>query len=160
MIICRSHLASFFWQSHHVFEAMEVAIKRGQKGVSKAPVFLHPRESPGKSTAAAIPKEIEAYRNESHNIPAIIGQKWEEKGGKFIYHFLPSLKGTRAKNSVELNKQLQVYFEYVVNLWLAFLPEPNKATFPRNFSFPVTVPFSYLGELPAEMQGDVASVTS
>jgi hypothetical protein len=59
------------------------------------------------------------------------------------------------KDSIELNKQLQVYFEDVVNLWLAFLPEPNKATFPRNFSFPVTVPFSFLGELPAEMQGDV-----
>jgi hypothetical protein len=35
VIICRSHLASFFWQLHHVFEAMEVAIKRGQKEYPK-----------------------------------------------------------------------------------------------------------------------------
>jgi hypothetical protein len=69
------------------------------------------------------------------------------------YHFLPSLKGHGPKESVELNKQLQLYFEYVVNLWLAFLPEPNRAVFPRNFSFPVTVPFSYLGDLPADLCG-------
>jgi len=155
VIICRSHVASFFWQLHHVFEAMEIAIKRGQKEYPKLKYFYTQEKALEEVRQTDIPKEIEAYRNESHNIPAIIGQKWEEKGGKFMYHFLPSLKGHEPKDSVELNKQLQVYFEYVVNLWLAFLPEPNKATFPRNFSFSVTVPFSFLGELPAEMQGDV-----
>jgi hypothetical protein len=155
MIICRSHLASFFWELHHVFEAMEIAIKRGQKEQRKLRYFYTQEHALEKLRQTAIPKEIEAYRNESHNIPAIIGQKWEEKGGKFMYHFLPSIKGHEPKDSVELNKQLQVYFDYVVNLWLAFLPKNYKATFPRNFSFPVTVPFSFVGDLPADLQGDV-----
>jgi hypothetical protein len=47
--------------------------------------------------------------------------------------------------------QLQTYFEYVVNLWLSFVPEPLKSKFPRNFSFPVTVPFFYQGDLPPEL---------
>ncbi|HEX4426985.1 MAG TPA: hypothetical protein VH079_16425, partial [Terriglobales bacterium] len=59
------------------------------------------------------------------------------------------------KDTVELNKQLQVYFEYVVNLWQAFLPESHKNTFPRSFIFPVTVPFAFLGELPATLQGEL-----
>jgi hypothetical protein len=155
VIICRSHLASFFWELHHVFESMEIAIKRGQKEQPRLRFFYTQEKALEKLRQTAIPKEIEGYRNEGHNIPAIIGQKWEEKGGKFMYHFLPSLKGHGSKDSIELNKQLQVYFDYAVNLWLAFLPENYKATFPRNFSFPVTVPFSFVGELPVDLQDDV-----
>jgi len=153
VIICRSHLASFFWQLHHVFEAMAIAIKRGQKEHPTLRYFYTQEKELEKVRQAPIPKEIEAYRNESHNVPAIIGQKWEEEGGRFLHHFLPSIQGHEQKDSVELNRQLQIYFEYVVNLWLAFLPEPNKTMFPRNFIFPVTVPFSYLGELPAGLHG-------
>jgi hypothetical protein len=75
------------------------------------------------------------------------------RGGRFLHHFLPSIEGHQARESVELNQQLQTYFEYVVNLWLSFVPEPLKSKFPRNFTFPVTVQFSYLGELPAELDG-------
>jgi hypothetical protein len=150
-IICRSHLASFFWQLHHVFEALETAINRGKKENPNERNFYSQERELQKIRETSIPKEIEAYRNQSHSIPAIIGQKWEEKGGKFLHHFLPSIEGHEPKDSIELNHQLQAYFKYVVNLWLSFVPEPLRAKFPRSFSFPVTVPFFYLGELPAEL---------
>ena len=70
VIICRSHVASFFWQLHHVFEAMEIAIKRGQKEHPKLPYFYSQERALGKVRETAIPKEIEAYRNESHNVCA------------------------------------------------------------------------------------------
>ena len=31
IVICRSHLAAFFWHLEHVFEALRTAITRGQK---------------------------------------------------------------------------------------------------------------------------------
>lgn len=150
-IICRSHLAAFFWQLHHVFEALESATRRGKKDYPKEQYFYSAERKLETIRQSSIPKEIDAYRNEGHNIPGIIGQKWEEKGGKFLHHFLPSIQGHQPKESVELNHQLQIYFEYVVNLWLSFVPEPLKSKFPRSFSFPVTVPFFYLGDLPPEL---------
>jgi len=36
-------------------------------------------------------------------------------------------------------------------VWRDFVPEPLKGKFPRSFSFPVTVPFFFLGELPKEL---------
>jgi hypothetical protein len=152
LIICRSHLAAFFWQLHHVFEALESAIGRGKKEYPNERYFCRAQRELQTIRQSRIPKEIDAYRNEGHNIPAIIGQKWQA-GGRFLHHFLPSLVGHQPKESMDLNQQLQEYFEYVVNLWLAFVPEPLKCKFPRNFSFPVTVPFFYLGELPAELSG-------
>ncbi len=151
LIICRSHVAAFFWELHHVFEALEVAIRRGKNEYPNERYFYSQERQLEGIRQSPIPKEIEAYRNEGHNIPAIIGQKWEEKGGKFLHHFLPSIQGHQAKDSVELNQQLQIYFEYAVNMLLSFVPDLYKSKFPRNFSFPVTVPFFYLGELPPEL---------
>ena len=68
-------------------------------------------------------------------------------------NFGEQVKGHQPKESIDLNEQLQIYFEYVVNLWLSFVPEPLKSKFPRDFSFPVTVPFFYLGELSPELVG-------
>jgi hypothetical protein len=153
MMICRSHLAALFWELHHVFEALDVAIRRGKNEFPNERYFYSQERQLEQIQQSSIPKEIEAYRNEGHNIPAIVGQAWEERGGKFLHHFLPSIKGHQPKESIELNYQLQAYFEYVVNLWLSFVPEPYKAKFSRNFSFPVTVPFHYLGDLPAEVRG-------
>ena len=152
LIVCRSHLAALFWQFHHVFEALETAIAKGKKEYPKERYFYSAERKLDAIRQSAIAKEIDAYRNEGHDIPAIIGQQWEEKGGKFLHHFLPSLQGHERKEAIELNHQLQVYFEYVVNLWLSFVPEPLKSKFPRSFSFPVTVPFFYLGDLPAEVR--------
>jgi len=149
--ICRSHLASFFWELHHVFEALETAINRGKKENPNERNFYSQERELKAIRETPIPREIEAYRNQGHCIPAIIGQKWEEKGGKFLHHFLPSVEGHELKDSIDLNHQLQAYFEYVVNLWLYFVPQPLKAKFPRSFRFPVTVPFFYLGELPTEL---------
>jgi hypothetical protein len=58
-----------------------------------------------------------------------------------VHHFLPSLAGHEAKESIDLSEQLQTYFEYVENVWRLFVPEPLKSKFPRSFRFPVTVPF-------------------
>jgi len=137
LIICRSHLASFFWQLDHVFEALDIAIKRGQKDYPKERFFYSQEQVLEKIRQTPIPKEIAAYRNEGHNMPAIIGQKWEEKGGKFLHHFLPSIQGHETKDSMDLNEQLHTYFEYVANVWRDFVPEPLKGQFPRSFRFPV-----------------------
>jgi len=40
IVICRAHLAAFFWQLDHVFEALRIAIKKGQKEQWKPEVFL------------------------------------------------------------------------------------------------------------------------
>ncbi|MGB6624329.1 MAG: hypothetical protein WBE43_06045 [Candidatus Acidiferrales bacterium] len=151
LIICRSHLAAFFWQLHHVFEALESAIGKGKREYPKERYFYSAEQKLKDIRQSAIAKEIDAHRNEAHNIPAIIGQKWDGKGGKFLHHFLPTIAGYAPKESIDLNEQLQNYFEYVVNLWLSFVPEPLKSKFPRNFSFPVTIPFFYLGVLPPEL---------
>jgi hypothetical protein len=153
LIICRGHLAAFFWELDHVFEALGIAIRRGKNEYPNERYFYMQERQLQQIRQSSVPKEIAAYRNEGHNITAIVGQAWEEKGGKFLHHFLPSIEGHQPKESIELNHQLQEYFEYVVNLWLSFVPESYKAKFPRNFSFPVTVPFHYLGDLPAEVRG-------
>ena len=153
IIVCRSHLAAFFWQLHHVFEALESAVGKGEKEYPKERYFYSAEQNLKTIRQSVLAKEIDAYRNEGHNIPAIIGQQWDGKGGKFLHHFLPTIKGHQPKESRDLNEQLQIYFEYVVNLWLSFVPEPLKAKFSRDFSFPVTVPFFYLGQLPPELSG-------
>ena len=51
-----------------------------------------------------------------------------------------------------MNEQLQRYFEFVANVWLSFAPSDVKDSFPRSFRFPVTIPHSYVGELPAELK--------
>jgi hypothetical protein len=100
-------------------------------------------------------KEINAYQNHSHEISAIIGCKWQNKGGKFLHHFLPSIVGLEAKDSIDMNAELQKYFEFVANVWLSFAPSELKDKFPRDFKFPVTVPHTFLGEIPEEMRGGV-----
>lgn len=153
LFVCRSHLAAFFWQIHHVFEALECAIRTGQKEHPKERYFYSAEQKLKTIQESATAKEIDAYRNEGHNILAIIGQQWEAKGGRFLHHFLPTIAGHQPKESIDLNEQLQLYFEYVVNLWLSFVPGPLKSKFPRDFSFPVTVPFFYLGELSPGLSG-------
>jgi hypothetical protein len=50
---------------------------------------------------------------------------------------------------------LQTYFEFVANIWLSFAPSELKNKFSRDFKFPVTVPHTFLGELPEEMRSGV-----
>ena len=100
-----------------------------------------------------IRQEINAYRNLGHEIPGIIGCAWDKKGGRFLHHHLPSINSHEPKESIDLNIQLQQYFEFVANVWFSFAPGDHKEKFPRNFKFPVTVPYSFLGVLPAELRG-------
>jgi hypothetical protein len=151
MIICRAHVASFFWQLDHVFEALRVAITHGQKEHPKKTYFWNWEKWLKEIETRAIPKEISAYRNKAHKIPAIIGCHWENH--KFHHHFLPNIDGHEPKDSIDINAQLQKYFEYVVNVWLHFAPGDVKDQFPRDFQFPVTIPNSFLGELPPELKG-------
>jgi hypothetical protein len=39
VVICRAHLAAFFWHLEHLFEALRAAITRGQKEYPEAKYF-------------------------------------------------------------------------------------------------------------------------
>lgn len=152
VIVCRAHLAAFFWQLDHVFEALEAAIPRGQMEYSTNGYFWSREEHLKEIKQTPIYQEIHCYRNKGHELPGIIGCAWD-KGSKFLHHFLPSIFGQEPKDSIDMNVQLRRYFEFVANLWLSFVPENFKDKFPRSFKFPVTIPYSYLGELPSEVKG-------
>jgi hypothetical protein len=152
LVICRTHLAAFFWQIDHVFEALRAAINRGQKEHGDLKYFWKWEQDLKRVEESPLRQEISAYRNKGHDIPAIIGCTWEGKGGKFIRHFLPTINGHDPKESIDMNLQLQRYFEGVANVWLSFAPGGFKEKFPRDFRFPVTVPYSFLGELPPELR--------
>jgi hypothetical protein len=155
VIICRAHMAAFFWQVDHVFEALRIAIKKGQKEHSDLKYFWAWGKEMEKIEASAIYKEINAYRNKSHEFPGIIGAKWEAAGAerKFLHHFLPTIVGHEPKEEIDINNQLQKYFEFAANVWLAFAPGDYKEKFPRDFKFLVTVPHSFRGELPPKLKG-------
>jgi hypothetical protein len=155
VIICRAHLAAFFWQLDHVFEALRIAIKKGQKEHAELNYFWAWGKALEKIESSEIYKEVNAYRNKSHEFPGIIGSKWEDHGTgpKFVHHFLPTIAGLEAKEEVDINEQLQKYFEFAANAWLSFAPGDYKERFPRDFKFLVTVPHSFRGELPPELKG-------
>lgn len=152
LVICRTHLAAFFWQINHVFEALQAAITRGQKEHSELRYFWKWEQSLHKIGENPLRREIRDYRNKGHEIPAVIGQSWQSKGAKFVRHFLPTIDGHEPKESTDMNKQLQDYFEFVANVWLSFAPSGFKDKFPRNFKFPVTIPHSFIGDLPPELK--------
>jgi hypothetical protein len=153
VVICRAHLAAFFWQLDHVFEALKIAVTRGQKEHPTLKYFWSYEKRLEEIEQKAIRREISAYRNKGHEIPAIIGCAWEKKGGKFLHHFLPSIVGHSQNESIDMNARLQEYFEFVANVWLSFAPSDLKSQFRRSFTFPITIPNSYLGELPPELTG-------
>jgi hypothetical protein len=155
LVVCRAHLAAFFWQVDHVFEALRIAVNRGQKEHPDLKYFWSWGKGLEEIEASAIHKEINAYRNKSHEFPAVIGCKWEDKGNgpKFIHHFLPTIAGHEAKEDIDISDQLQKYFEFAANVWLSFSPGDFKEKFPRNFKFAVTVPHTFLGKLPSELRG-------
>lgn len=152
VVICRTHLAAFFWQINHIFEALRSAINRGQKEHADLKYFWMWEIELKRIEETPLRLEISAYRNKGHDVPAIIGCSWETKGGKFVRHFLPTIDGHESKESTDMCTQLQIYFEFVTNVWLSFAPGDFKDKFPRNFKFPVTVPHSFLGELPPELK--------
>ena len=151
IVICRAHLAAFFWQLDHIFEALRGAINRGQKEHEDLKYFWRWEKALDEIEKGTIRKEISDYRNQGHQYPGIIGCKWDGDD-KFIHHFLPTIDGHEPKEEIDIKDVLQRYFEFTVNVWLSFAPGDFKETFPRDFSFPVTVPHSFIGELPPELQ--------
>ena len=151
LVICRAHLASFFWQLDHVFEALDISVKRGQKEHSELKYFWSYEGQLKKIEQESTRREINAYRNMAHQTPAIIGMKWSADH-KFLFHFLPTISGLSQNDDTDMNAKLQEYFEYTANIWLSFAPSDLKNRFPRDFQFVVTVPHSYIGELPRELE--------
>jgi hypothetical protein len=154
LIICRAHVAAFFWQIDHLFEALRIAIVRGQKEHPKESYFWIWGKRLDEIEGSAIRQEINAYRNKSHEYAAIIGSWWEQtdQGPRFHHHFLPTISGHEPKEDIDINQQLQQYFEYAAKVWLSFAPGDFKEKFPRSFQFVVSVPHTFIGELPAELK--------
>ena len=152
VVICRTHLAAFFWYLEHVFEALRTAITRGQQEHPDLKYFWNYEKRLDEIEKFPIRQEIKDYRNMGHQNPAIIGCRWDHEG-HFLHHFLPAISGHQPKEDIDLNTQLQQYFEFATNVWLEFAPGDFKEKFPRDFRFPVTVPYLYEGELPKELSG-------
>jgi hypothetical protein len=152
LVICRTHLAAFFWHLEHVFEALRTAVTRGQKEHPKLEYFWTYVPRLDEIDGCSIRQEIKDYRNMGHQTPAIIGCKWDEEG-RFLHNFLPTIGGHTPKEDIDLYTQLQQYFEFAANVWIEFLPVGLKEKFPRDFKFPVSVPHLFRGELPPELRG-------
>ncbi len=150
IVICRSHLAAFFWHLEHVFEALRTAITRGQKEHPDAPYFWAYGKRLDVFEKMNIRKEIKDHRNMGHQNPGVIGCKWD-KDHNFLYHFLPTIGGHDPREDIDMNTRLQQYFEFAANVWFDFAPGDFKEAFPRDFKFPVTVPYEYVGELSKEL---------
>lgn len=148
LVICRAHLAAFFWHLEHLFEALRAAVARGRKEHPEETYFTEYAKFLDVLEEQPLRREIRDYRNMAHQNPAIIGAAWTAER-QFLYHFLPTIDGHTPKEDLELNTRLQQYFEYVANIWLGFAPGDLKEKFPRDFSFPVTVPFLYAGDRPS-----------
>jgi hypothetical protein len=151
IVICRSHLADFFWHLEHVFEALRTAITRGQKEHPDVPYFWTYEKRLDVFEKMTIREEIKDYRNMGHQNPGVIGCKWDEQHN-FVHHFLPTISGHEPKEDIDMNIRLQQYFEFAANVWFDFAPGDFKKTFPRDFKFPVTVPYEYVGELSEEIR--------
>jgi hypothetical protein len=151
IVICRSHLAAFFWHLEHVFEALRIAITRGKKELPDEKYFWAYEKRLDELETLPLRQEIKDYRNMGHQTPAIIGNKWDEKG-RFVHHFLPTISDHKPQEDVDMNTQLQQYFEFAANVWLEFAPGGFKEQFPRDFCFPVTIPFLFGGDLPDKLK--------
>lgn len=152
IVVCRSHLAAFFWHLDHVFEALRVAITRVQKELPEERYFWAHVKRLDEVERLPIRQEIKDYRNMGHQSPAVIGSKWDGEG-HFLHHFLPTISGHEPREDVDMNTRLQQYFELGANVWLEFAPGSFGERFPRDFRFPVAVPYLFGGELPAELSG-------
>ena len=147
LVICRAHLAAFFWHLEHLFEALRAAVTRGRQEQPDNPYFTEYSAFLESLEEQPLRREIRDYRNTGHQNPAIIGIAWTAEH-QFLHHFLPTIAGHTPQEELELNMRLQRYFEYAASIWLNFAPSDLKDRFPRDFSFPVTIPFLYSGARP------------
>jgi hypothetical protein len=152
IVICRTHLAAFFWHLEHVFEALQTAVTRGQQEHPDLKYFWSYEKRLEEIEQFTMRQEIKDYRNMGHQTPAIIGSRRDGEG-QFLNHFLPTISGHQPQQDVDMNIRLQQFFEFVANVWLEFAPGDFKEKFPRDFRFPVTIPYLFAGELPKVLQG-------
>ena len=97
-VICRAHLAAFFWQIDHFFEALRAAVKRGQKEHPDLKYFWAYEKRLAEIEDNAIRKEIKAYRTwriQSLQSSDVNGKKREEN---FSTTFCLRLRGWRKTN--------------------------------------------------------------
>jgi hypothetical protein len=153
VVICRTHLAAFFWHIEHVFEALRTAVKKGRQEYPEERYFWSYEKRLDKIEELAIRREIKDYRNLAHETPGIIGCMWSADDHRFLHHFLPTIKGYENKEHVHLSSRLQEFFEFAASVWGGFAPSELKEKFPRDFRFPVTVPYTFAGELPEGLSG-------
>jgi hypothetical protein len=100
-------------------------------------------------------KKREERGTHSVVVPTIERTGHPPRGPFFIRHFLPTITGYEAKEEIDINDQLQKYFEFAANAWVSFASGDYKQKFPRDFRFTVTVPHTFIGELPPELVGEV-----
>ena len=81
IVICRSHLAAFFWHLEHVFEALRIAITRGQKELPGEKYFWAYEKRLNELEELPLRQEMKDYRNMGHQSPAVIGSMRDDKGG-------------------------------------------------------------------------------
>ena len=148
LVICRANLSAFFMQLEHVFESVRRTVKKFKKDLPNFFVAFEPWLDEQEKLAMRL--EIRDYRNHGHQIPAIIGAKWD---GETLSHlFLPHIDGHAVQDDVELNERLRRYFEFTANIWLKLIPNGLEDTFPLDFNYPVTIPALYAGELPPGLE--------
>src|SRR5947207_1451556 len=63
VVICRAHLAAYFWQLDHVFQALRTATTRGQKEHPNLQYFWSCEKQLDEIDKLPICEEIRAYRN-------------------------------------------------------------------------------------------------
>jgi hypothetical protein len=78
----------------HFVELLRAAITRAQKEQPTEKYFWAYEKRLDELEQTPICKEINAYRNHSHEISAIIGCKWEKKGGQIPATILAEYRRT------------------------------------------------------------------
>ena len=78
LIVCRAHLAAFFWQVDHVFEALRIAINRGQKEHADLKYFWGWGKTWRRSSRRRFTKRSTPIATSRMNFRAVIGGKWED----------------------------------------------------------------------------------
>jgi hypothetical protein len=156
----RAHLSSFFWNLDHIFESLRLAIKRGRESGDLDPrtyILLEKKIADAKNSTEG--REINIYRNAAHKVPGVIA-RWGTDNW-FGCHFLPEIgdeltpdeiKAATPQPAQTLEDKLHAYFLFVANLCSGILKQtiPKEWKLPATFTFPVTIPTSFTGNVPAD----------
>jgi hypothetical protein len=98
IVICRTHLASFFWHLEHVFEALRTAITRGKKEHPEEKYFWAYEKRLDELEQLTIRQEIKDYRNMGTRTPRSSAPNGTAKDTSFIT-FSPRSVATNPKRT-------------------------------------------------------------